>query len=351
MQYDMHYYGTYAMAAAAGIPKADAEIIAYSAQTVDDQNFEDLLAAETGEGVYGIATAHHPLATAERSLSRFARRDEDDCRLVWVPFHFLPGNQGVTFKERVVARQDSQVAQEMMDHFIQSAAGPFALQSIGVAAHTYADTFSHYGFSGIESRLNCVDPDSIVTELAHHATVIGVLKEKWSAFEARFGAAPELGHGAVLTYPDQPYLEWSFTYVNGTKESRKNQQTYFQACSRLYEYFMSFAKARYGQDTAPAVSFSQIEERIRAVLAYAAEAPDRVEQWKTALRDWGVYGIEVCRDYQARNDWLDDLVSRTGHLSFEELQAHPAFGFYRAATRHRDYVLRDLLPKFDILVA
>jgi hypothetical protein len=38
MQYDMHYYATYAMAAAASIPKADAEVIATSAQFVDDQN-------------------------------------------------------------------------------------------------------------------------------------------------------------------------------------------------------------------------------------------------------------------------------------------------------------------------
>ena len=40
MQYDMHYYGTYAMAAAAGIPKRDAESIATAAQFVDDQNFQ-----------------------------------------------------------------------------------------------------------------------------------------------------------------------------------------------------------------------------------------------------------------------------------------------------------------------
>lgn len=351
MQYDMHYYGTYAMAAAAGIPKTDAEIIAYSAQTVDDQNFEDLLAAETGEGVYGIATAHHPLATAEKALSRFARRDDDDCRLVWVPFHFLPGNQGSTFRERVIARQDSALAQEMMDHFIQGATGPFALQSISIAAHTYADTFAHYGFSGIESKLNSVEPESIVTEHARHATMLDIMKKKWAALEARFGAAPELGHGAVLTFPDLPYLEWSFTYVNGTKESRKNQQTYFQACSRLYEYFVAFAKARYHNDAPPAAAFSQIEGRIRAVLAHVAEAPDRVEQWKSALRDWGVYGIEVCRDYASSDDWLDDLINRTGHLSFEELQTHPAFGFFRAATQHRDYVLRDLLPKYELIVA
>jgi hypothetical protein len=32
MQEDMHYYGTYAIARAAGIPSGDAQVIAYAAQ-------------------------------------------------------------------------------------------------------------------------------------------------------------------------------------------------------------------------------------------------------------------------------------------------------------------------------
>jgi len=36
MQEDMHYYGTYAMARAAGLKAAHAKVIAYAAQYVDD---------------------------------------------------------------------------------------------------------------------------------------------------------------------------------------------------------------------------------------------------------------------------------------------------------------------------
>ena len=90
MQYDMHYYGTYAMAAAAGIPKNDAEIIAYAAQYVDDQNQMTLnsakqVAGAIHEAVVGIATARdgnlHQLSTArslglQSSMGRTAGQDQ-----------------------------------------------------------------------------------------------------------------------------------------------------------------------------------------------------------------------------------------------------------------------------------
>jgi len=51
MQEDMHYYGTYAMARAAGLKVKDAKVVAYAAQYVDDSTANDsevhqVLAAE-----------------------------------------------------------------------------------------------------------------------------------------------------------------------------------------------------------------------------------------------------------------------------------------------------------------
>ena len=96
MQYDMHYYGTYAMASAAGIPASDAMVIATAAQFVDDHNTHDWVMAgnHSGEGVRGIATAHHPLDSGVRAVVNHV--DVDDSRFVWVPFHFLPGNEGTS---------------------------------------------------------------------------------------------------------------------------------------------------------------------------------------------------------------------------------------------------------------
>ena len=44
-----------------------------------------------------------------------------------------------------------------MDHAVRMANRAFGPQLIGITAHVYADTFSHYGFSGASCPVNRVD--------------------------------------------------------------------------------------------------------------------------------------------------------------------------------------------------
>ena len=55
---------------------------------------------------------------------------------------------------------DSPIVRELRDHHLTYADRGFALQLLGITAHVYADTFSHYGFSGVSSRGNRVDNSS-----------------------------------------------------------------------------------------------------------------------------------------------------------------------------------------------
>ena len=48
MQKDMHFYGTYAMARAAGIPQQDSQVIAYAAQFIDDSTAQNSTSHEDG---------------------------------------------------------------------------------------------------------------------------------------------------------------------------------------------------------------------------------------------------------------------------------------------------------------
>ena len=90
-----------------------------------------------------------------------ANIDAEDQRKVWVPFHFIPGNEGDEYTERLVCRKNSDIAQEMVDHHVDLPDKRFYLPLIGITAHVYADTFSHYGFSGVSSRKNRIDSDSL----------------------------------------------------------------------------------------------------------------------------------------------------------------------------------------------
>ena len=103
MQVDMHYYATYALARAAGIEPADARTIATSAQFVDDNIARSHVDFRDGSRIDREATAHHPMD--------LSNRDARDQRRVWVPFHFIPGNIGVSYTERLKCRMDSAIVQ------------------------------------------------------------------------------------------------------------------------------------------------------------------------------------------------------------------------------------------------
>ena len=222
----MHYYATYAMARAGGIEPDDARIIATAAQFVDDNIARSHVEFRDGSRIDQEATAHH--------LIDLSNRDDRDQRRVWVPFHFIPGNVGDGYTERLKCRMDSPIVRELRDHHLTCAGRGFALHLLGITAHVYADTFSHYGFSGVSSRGNRVDNSSFrfheeveeaddttaplspemrryVTEKADrffrdrgdHGGLLTNVKS-WFA-ETLSGA---LGHGSVATLPDRPYLVW-----------------------------------------------------------------------------------------------------------------------------------------------
>ncbi len=152
MQLDMHYYGTYAMARAAGLKKRASQVIATAAQFVDDNAGKESVNFRDGGRMDVEATAHHAY--------QIKNIDKEDQRQIWVPFHFLPGNEGDSYTARLVCRKDSAIAKEMVGFNLSIVDQPYALPLMGITAHVYADTFSHYGFSGVSSRKNRLVNDS-----------------------------------------------------------------------------------------------------------------------------------------------------------------------------------------------
>jgi hypothetical protein len=361
MQYDMHYTGTYALACAAGVPPIDAEIIATSAQLVDDHNFTELYTIEDAagwpcEGIEGVATAHHPIDSGLRAVLRDGIR-MDDSRKVWVPFHFLPGNVGNTFQERMICRKDSAIARTMMDFYTDQASidahRPHALHLMGIAAHVYADTFAHYGFLGMESPLNSVDLDSIRPhETTHSVTTLDRIKQRTTEFLNHFAleiaAVTPIGHGSVGTNPDRPYLHWRFTYEDGRQEERHNHTDYLQACQALYDYFTRFVKAYYGPPAA-AVPYATIQPRIADILRHEGGADDRVEAWEAAMRAGQLGPAKPPAPYDHER-WMDSIENAKELKTNDNSPIAHAYNFFAAASYHRNYVLKRLLPEAGLYV-
>lgn len=241
MQKDMHYYGTYAIARMAGLKLQDVKIIAYSALFVDDSTETDSQTHTDRGLLYGVATAHHPKQASLQYIrhqikQHYKRANIGNLqqRRIWIPFHFYPGNEGKNLSEKLICRKNSRIVNEMFDNHIKHTAGfIYILHLIGIASHIYMDTFSHYGFSGLSSEVNTVNPDSIKVNneerLSHkeilskfikkykkeyHSmnllsilpNIINLLSNSFKSKVATIGSG-SLGHGPVATFPDLPYLK------------------------------------------------------------------------------------------------------------------------------------------------
>jgi hypothetical protein len=373
MQRDMHYYATYAMAAAAGIPKEDAETIAYASQYVDDQNDEDLISVrEVGgdfcESVVTIPTAHHPLETGifaglghlEREAANFVRRKtnhkegRDDSRLVWVPFHFLPGNKGTNYLEKLVCQKDSAIANEMLEHHLGFAQEDFGLVLAGIAAHVYADTFAHFGFAGVTSWLNSIDIDSIQISDGHGHETKNYVEGSASKFRRLYGFienAAHIGHGGVDTCPDRPFLKWAFRYKqNGHLESRSNPDNFLEASRKLHAFFMRVAEKRYTEASrGTIVPFDAIENAVQTLIAHEGEMTERERAWTEAMEQGSLH-VARCAAYSV-GAWGSELDEALTERNFTRIRNSRAYSFHSAAEYHRHFVLKRLLPKHGLIVA
>jgi hypothetical protein len=371
MQVDFHYYGVYALARLAGLNQNAAKIIATASQYVDDALGNDTLDHENGGKLIPVVTAHHTACV--KNINR------DDQRFIWVPFHFLPGNHGDAFTERLVCRKNSDMAKTMRDHHLNLFDKPFALELMGITAHVYADTFAHFGFSGVSSRRNRVKNDDIrlinVSKKARvfwdeeqlkfyrkYGTQGGLLKNikrtLFSSGAELFSGA--LGHGAVLTYPDQPYLHWQFTYENKGESfpdrptheyDRKNQDCFLEACRELHDLFIRFGDLRPDcRDTeGPVVFNGDVENCIREILAFEEGKPKRSQAWNKAVKAGRLYSGEKIPPYDAKA-WDDARDGFPGLKTTKETATYPVYRFYQAASLHQHYVLRELLPENGLVV-
>lgn len=363
MQKDFHYDAVYVLARCAGLSPPASSTIATASEYVDEAVSRQLPGAE------GLAIV--PDVTAHRVSDLKENTDSEDQRQVWVPFHFLPGGEGASLSERLVCLPDSPVARAVVQHAVDACTKSFGLELVGITAHVYADTFAHWGFSGVSSRRNRVKPGSVVAanDHAEAATFFGpklhaLLNRLAPAtgnlipnFRAALTGAANLGslgHAAVASSPDQPFLAWSYEYesfsdIPPRAQDRFNLDFYIQAAEKLHAFFAAIRARRAGDADSAGQPFSAIREPVRRVLTHVGDASARSAVWKSAaargafgptgpIPEYGGQVMEASRQALARL------------RSVDESDSQPTYRFYQAATKHRWFVLRDLLPEHGIVL-
>jgi hypothetical protein len=372
MQIDFHHGITYVIARLAGFEQLEAGIIAHSAQYVDD-------ATESGEIWFANGMLYPRISSAHRMFDYRNSRKLANHR-VWLPFHFLPGNRGDAapdapppftteddFILRCVCRPNSYPARELMRAVILRQDRDYALYRLGIAAHVFVDTWAHQGFVGYQHRINIAT--DIVANDEHHEQrfeerAVEYFKSSWGRFLSWFlGEALPLGHGTVLSYPDRPYLTWSYTNGLGERVERDNPNDFFDAAKNLYMHFRRYID--YKQDGEGV--FGKLYdlpaefETLRAKLVTVKDEDGDVRHraWLDMASD-GTFGFQDRVRYiqKGEGSWKYEALGTledVGHNPRRPLAYPPQFltshwkRFHDALQAHRFYVLSELLPRYGIL--
>lgn len=360
MQIDFHHTVTYVTARGAGFEHPEAEKIAYCAQYIDD-------AVETGtvrfqnQALYARQCSAHKMADYRNMESLANHR-------VWLPFHFLPGNDGKAagdnpnqkFVEKVICRKDSPVARDMIAACIRDREKPFALHRLGITMHVYADTWAHRDFAGINDEINDIsdleetggeglEPEKMLSRF------FGKLFD--SAASKLVGDVLPLGHGAALTFPDMPYLQWQYKDRNGTLKQRNNTADFLEAADHLCMAMQKFRAGDAGAEVPGLdVGYKTTIEKLFQTLR-DEEGEDRHKGWLRAIQGGDFpFGPETLTyDHNGKSSWKHKALGTSKPIS--EYPWNKAFlqsdwkHFHDALLDHRFTLLHDILPRYGICAA
>jgi len=364
MQIDFHHGTTYVVARLAGFNHNEASIIAHSAQYVDDSTNAGAIRFNNGIHFHRISSAHKSFDYRNfRQLANYQ---------VWLPFHFLPGNGGLPPGQsppgrpidKLICYPNSYVAQDMVRHCILCRRDPFHLYRLGIVMHVYADTWAHQGFVGINHRINQAKlildsqgkPDCESTQRVRRYFNKSLLQRLASLFVSE---ALPLGHGAVLSNPDKPFLKWGYINGLGQRIERDNPKDFLEAAEHMCRWMQRY---RAGD---PAASVTGLPDNDKATIEWLMRTltdksrKNRHHAWLAAIQAGKFSFGEAAVTYIAKgkDSWKYQALGTenekdTGQEVFfyntHFLNSHWKL-FHDALQAHRRYIVHDLMPRYGII--
>ncbi len=209
MDIEFHYYVTYLTALKAGFKREKAEIIATSAQLVDDNVEINLIENQKGEIYKTYISQTANILKPKEELFR-----------IYPIFHFIPGDPfafSVQRKDGIMHLLNTTPDNDNARFLMERALDSNNLYRIGIAAHTYTDTWAHQNFTGYYSSFNGLS---------------GVLEK----------VTPNIGHADAKHNPDLISNIWVDERLISAHQVVDNNTRFIEAVSYLLDYLADYNK-------------------------------------------------------------------------------------------------------------
>lgn len=219
MDVEFHYYINYIVALRAGFHHETAKKIAHSAQYVDDNTEGYTVLKKTSLEQYNniVTQSVNPMLGVKDIVSIFP------------VFHFIPGNE--IMKSSSLRRDGScRYMTTTPNNKLARNCIAAALKSndpywMGIASHSFVDTWAHQNFTGLKDVYNCVEK--------HQTNKSGIGAKL-------LGLSPHLGHLDVFHLPDVPGTVWYDYRLKDMKVD--NNSRFLEAAKALFEIYIKYTE-------------------------------------------------------------------------------------------------------------
>jgi hypothetical protein len=203
MNLEFHYYMVYILCKEAGFSETESQIISYSSQFVDNNLISRQI--KTGSTIYETIPTQN-----------YGWWDNYYVKNVYIPFHFFPGDtddQKTRRRDGKINRLNCSPGSSRVKKLLIEGLKTRNLYRVGIAIHTYADSWAHQNFSGADEEWNSVDPNSFI---------------------------PHIGHAQVLTKPDGFHGTWNDPRLVPGNSAIRNSDRFLEAARMIYKYLRTY---------------------------------------------------------------------------------------------------------------
>jgi len=270
MQLDFHFYCVGVLAKGAGFNSADALTIAYASQYVDNSTESELIPITQGDKVINF----DPVLTTYDKFDAIEAISWSAQKRVWIPFHFIPTKPFDPHNEHefsFITTPKSSFASLILEN---AAKEPLKnhnrrLCRIGVALHTYADTWSHQGFSGRKYH-----GENDVEDIR----IYDRKRQSWNKLRLEnilFDILPQIGHGEAGYFPDLTFQKWR--YLNNQSKDviqRDNLEDFTKAAKDIYHKLLKMKKT----NPTDQIPWTDLEPKIKKLFGEQGTKPGSMDR-------------------------------------------------------------------------